>query len=122
MHTAKRGRRRAAALAVCGALLLAGILPGFPAAALDGFSRGRLSIVTEPEAVSNKVSFYKDGREQGTSAMTWVDGRNGKALLLDGKTEYPSAGLRAAEDQPVQLFHLDQMAGSSGWGGGGCPV
>ena len=92
MHTAKRGRRRAAALAVCGALLLAGILPGFPAAALDGFSRGRLSIVTEPEAVSNKVSFYKDGREQGASAMTWVDGRNGKALLLDGKTEYLQLG------------------------------
>lgn len=50
MHTAKRGRR-CAALAVCGALLLAGMLPGLPAAALDGFSKGRLSIITEPGAV-----------------------------------------------------------------------
>ena len=70
MHTAKRGRRLAA-LAVCGALLLAGMLPGLPAAALDGFSKGRLSIITEPGAVSDKVSFYKDGKEQGASAMTW---------------------------------------------------
>lgn len=121
MHTAKRGRRLAA-LAVCGALLLAGMLPGLPAAALDGFSKGRLSIITEPGAVSDKVSFYKDGKEQGASAMTWVDGRDGKALLLDGKTEYPSAGLRAAEDQPVQLFYLDQMAGGPGRGGGGRPI
>lgn len=115
MHTAKRGRR-CAALAVCGALLLAGMLPGLPAAALDGFSKGRLSIITEPGEVSDKVSFYKNGKEQGASAMTWVDGRDGKALLLDGKTEYPSAGLRAAEDQPVQLFYLDQMAGGPGRG------
>ena len=91
MHTAKRGRR-CAALAVCGALLLAGMLPGLPAAALDGFSKGRLSIITEPGAVSDKVSFYKDGKEQGASAMTWVDGRDGMALLLDGKTEYLQLG------------------------------
>lgn len=78
MHTAKRGRR-CAALAVCGALLLAGMLPVCRLRQLDGFSKGRLSIITEPGEVSDKVSFYKNGKEQGASAMTWVDGARRQA-------------------------------------------
>lgn len=89
MKTCKCIAVRLAAAALCGALLL----PGLTASALAGFSKGRMWIVTEPEAMSDLVTYYKDGEEQDKAGLTWVDGRDGgKALLLDGKSEYLQVG------------------------------
>lgn len=87
MHGGKRFAIRLTAAAFCAVLL-----SGLSAAALPGFSKGRLWIVTEPEETSDLVSYYRDGEEQDKAGMTWVDGRDGKALLLDGKSEYLQVG------------------------------
>ena len=96
-------KRKGFCLLLGAAVCCACLLPGFSAAALPGYTDGRLSIVTEPEdfdSVSAYVTYYKDDEEADPSGMTWVDGRNGKALLLDGKSEYLRLGyqqLKAAK-------------------------
>lgn len=90
MHKKRRGARRLLAGAVCAVLL-----PGFSAAALPGYTKGRLNLVTEPDDMARMtayITYYKDGKAAGYDGMTWVEGRRGQALLLDGKTEFLALG------------------------------
>lgn len=92
MNGTKRWGIRLACGILCGALLL----PGFSAAALPGYSGGRLNVLGEGGVLPDTVTYCRDGEEADPAEMTWVDGRNGgKALLLDGKSEY----LRLGYDQ-----------------------
>lgn len=55
----------------------------------EGYVNNKLNIVTEPGESSDYVSFYKDGKKAAPGDMTWTDnGRHGKALVLDGVSEY----------------------------------
>lgn len=74
-------------------LLLAMMLPT-AAFATQGFENNNcLVFVSEPGETSPYVSYYKDGSEQSTEAMTWVDdGVHGKALSLNGTSEYLQIG------------------------------
>ena len=89
----RRYGKRAAALAAALTLLpAAGLLP-LPAAALEGYTNGRMSLVTEPEAESSPyVAYHRGGEEAAWSELTWVDGRNGKAVALDGVSQYLQVG------------------------------
>jgi len=62
--------------------------------ALEGYETNNCIVfVGEPGETSPYVYYYKGGEQQSTDAMTWVDGgRHGKALQLDGKSEYMSVG------------------------------
>ncbi|HIZ21005.1 MAG TPA: LamG domain-containing protein [Firmicutes bacterium] len=79
----RRGAALAAALALCGA--------GWSAAALAGYTGGRLQIVSEPGEESPYVHYYSDyhtDAETAAAEMTWSDdGRTGKALTLNGAGE-----------------------------------
>lgn len=65
-----------------------------PAAALEGYTNGRLSVVSEPDAEpSPYVAYYSDGGEKALSDLTWTDeGHSGKAVVLDGKSQYLQVG------------------------------
>ncbi|MCI8554386.1 MAG: LamG domain-containing protein [Clostridiales bacterium] len=65
-----------------------------PAAALEGYTNGRLSVVSEPDAPpSPYVAYYDGGEEKALSELTWTDeGRSGKAVALDGKSQYLQVG------------------------------
>lgn len=80
----------AAAIAM---LMLVTAMP-FGASALEGYETNNcLVFATEPGATSPYVYYYKDGTQQDYAAMTWVDsGVRGKALQLDGVSEYLSVG------------------------------
>lgn len=70
-------------LALAAALLLS--CAGLPAAALEGYSGGRLSIVSEPGADSPYVHYYIGGEEKTAAEAVWSDGgRTGKAISLSG--------------------------------------
>lgn len=84
IYRTKRWGIRLACGILCGALLL----PGFSAAALPGYSGGRLNVLGEGGVLPDTVAYCRYGEEADPAGMTWVDGRNGgKALLLDGKSE-----------------------------------
>ncbi len=84
---------RAAALAAALTLLFNGPACPLPAAALEGYTNGRMSLVTEPEAESSPyVAYHREGEEAAWSELTWVDGRNGKAVALDGVSQYLQVG------------------------------
>lgn len=87
-HMKKRLRTGARWLAA--PLLLLFLLSGLPAAAArEGYVDNKLNIVTEPGESSSYVSFYKNGKKASQDDMTWTDnGRHGKALVLDGVSEY----------------------------------
>ena len=66
---------------------------GYTASALEGYPDGRLSIVSEPTNTSSYVQYFKDGESRPLSELTWSDnGKSGKAVVLDGKTEYLQVG------------------------------
>ncbi len=91
----KRCNRWMATAAVIGVLaVVMSLCPLSAMAATAGFEENNcLKFATEPGETSDYVSFYKDGYRQSTSAMTWVDeGVRGKALSLDGQTEYMQIG------------------------------
>lgn len=83
---------------LAGALLLTG---PWTASAAVSFSvpdsyqpDGRLVLATEPDTVSDYVSYYQNGEEQSTSQIPWEDGRegHGQAISLDGEDDYLSIG------------------------------
>ncbi len=83
-------------------VMLACVCPVGVSAATAGFENNHcLVFATEPGATSGHVTYYKDGYAQSKDAMTWVDGGvHGKALSLDGASEYLEIGfsqLRMAE-------------------------
>lgn len=91
----KRCNRWVALLAVIAVIgVMMSLCPMSAMAATAGFEDNNcLKFVTEPGETSDYVSFYKDGYRQSTDAMTWVDeGVHGKALSLDGLTEYMQIG------------------------------
>ena len=71
-------------------LISLAFLSGLPvSAAREGYVDNKLNVITEPGESSSYVSFYKDGKKASLDDMTWTDnGRHGKALLLDGVSEY----------------------------------
>ncbi len=72
---------RGLALAVALFLLCAGL----PAAALEGYSGGRLSIVSEPGEASPYLHYYIGGEEKTAADAVWSDGgHTGKAISLSG--------------------------------------
>ena len=83
-------RSRIAARLLTVPLLLLLLFSGLPvSAAREGYVNNKLNIVTEPGESSDYVSFYKDGKKAAPGDMTWTDnGRHGKALVLDGVSEY----------------------------------
>lgn len=84
--------KRLIGLAMIGAVISLS-LPLPASAALAGFSKGRLTIVREPDELSEYVTYYKNGEKADPAGMTWVRGRDGgKALLLDGHSEYLELG------------------------------
>ncbi|MBQ4617628.1 MAG: hypothetical protein IJB27_04560 [Clostridia bacterium] len=66
------------------------LCPMTASAATEGYDdNGCLIFATEPGQTSTYAYYYKDGKQQSTDLMTWVDGGvHGKALKLDGMTEY----------------------------------
>lgn len=88
----RRGKRVGA---VCGGFALTALLlAGFPASAAQGYQQHKLNIISEPGKTDGSfVSYFKDDKQQALSALTWVDGgRSGKAVRLDGRTEYLQLG------------------------------
>lgn len=53
-----------------------------------GYVNDKLNILSEPGETSEYVSFYKDGEKQDIESLTWVEGRRGQAVRLDGVSEY----------------------------------
>lgn len=87
MNKKHRGLRLAALTAALTALLAVGL----SASATPGFeptARGRLVVVGEPDNMSQYVEFYKGEEEHDTSELTWVEGRFGQGVKLDGVNEY----------------------------------
>ena len=68
-------------------LLFSGITAS-AAGGRPGYVNDKLNIISEPGETSEYVSFYKEGEKQDLEALTWVDGRNGQAVQLDGISEY----------------------------------
>ncbi len=66
------------------------LLAGLPvSAAREGYVNSKINVITEPGESSSYVSFYKNGEKASLDDMTWSDnGRHGKALVLDGVSEY----------------------------------
>ncbi|MBQ9414033.1 MAG: LamG domain-containing protein [Clostridia bacterium] len=61
--------------------------------AAEGYDEyGCLSIVTEPGQTSEYVACYKGDETVPSEQMTWVDGVHGKALSLDGASNYLELG------------------------------
>ena len=84
-------RLTARILALAAALLIAAApaLPTHAAAAAQGYSTHRLSIVTAPGKSSKYMDYYKSGKEQNIATMKWVeDATMGKVLQLSGANEY----------------------------------
>ena len=77
-------------------IMLCGMVPA-SASALDGFEEYNcLKIATEPEEISEYVSYYKHNSKNSMNALTWEEGGvHGKALVLNGKNEY----LRISKNQ-----------------------
>lgn len=71
-------------------LLILLLLSGLPvSAAREGYVNSKINVITEPGESSSYVSFYKNGEKASLDDMTWSDnGRHGKALVLDGVSEY----------------------------------
>ena len=86
--TRKRAARLCGILAAAAAVLTAAVLPVSAAMPL-GYSKHALSVVTAPGKSSKYVEFYKGGKQQSSSALTWVDDPvRGKVLSLSGENEY----------------------------------
>ncbi len=73
--------------------MLTAVLPS-GASALEGYETNHCIVfASEPGATSPYVYYYKGGQQQGVETMTWVDGGvHGKAVQLDGTSEYMSVG------------------------------
>ncbi len=84
--------KRCAALLVSVLVLMGCFLTGV--SATEGFDVNNcLVFATEPGGTSPYVAYYKDGEQQSTELMKWVDGGvRGKALSLDGQSEYLEIG------------------------------
>ena len=81
----KKGASLGTVLALLTVTFAAAVGRPLPVAALEGYTNGRMSLVTEPEAESSPyVAYHTGGEEVDWSQLTWVDGRNGKAVALDG--------------------------------------
>lgn len=94
--------KRCLGVAMAALMVIVCMCPMGASAATAGFEDNNcLKFATEPGETSPYVTFYKDGHSQSTDAMTWVDGGvHGKALSLDGVSEYLEIGfsqLRMAE-------------------------
>ncbi len=85
-----KGLAGALAVALCAACFV------LPASALvpDAFlENGKMVIVGEPGETAEQVLFYRNGEETPLAQMTWVDdGVHGKALKLDGQSDYLEVG------------------------------
>lgn len=82
--TGKKGLSFAMAL-----ILTAFISAGWSACALQGYSDGKLSVVSEPGEDSSYVHYYIGGQEKQVSDMPWVDsGHTGKAISLSGNGDF----------------------------------
>lgn len=80
---------RVCAVTVVLLVVAAAILPVNALYLAPGYSDHRLSIVTKPGSSSKYLEYYKGGKEQKTSAMTWVeDEERGQVLELSGNNEY----------------------------------
>ncbi len=89
----KKGASLGTVLALLTVTFAAVVGRPLPAAALEGYTNGRMSLVTEPEAESSPyVAYHTGGEEVDWSQLTWVDGRNGKAVALDGVSQYLQVG------------------------------
>lgn len=83
----KLKKRIAAALA---AVLL--LMPMFSASAAP-YDGGKMNIISEPGETYGYVKYFKDGEEKPLEELPWVDGGySGKALALDGVSEYLQLG------------------------------
>ncbi len=56
-------------------------------------------VATEPEEIDEKVYYYQGDDKVGPEAFTWVDGRHGKAVKLNGEDQY----LRYSAEKTLQL-------------------
>lgn len=83
-----------AAVAAALMLLLAALPLSAAADDTQGFENNDcLVIATEPGATSEYVGYFKNGEEQPKDSMKWVDdGVHGKALSLNGTSEYLQLG------------------------------
>lgn len=80
----KRGVSFALAL-----VLTALISTEWTVSALQGYSDGKLPVVSEQGEDSPYVHYYIGGQEKSSSDMTWVDdGHTGKAISLSGNGDY----------------------------------
>ncbi len=76
----RRGASLAAAFLLCCA--------GFQAGAVQGFSGGRLQVVSELGEDSPYVHYHLNGEEKTAADMTWSDnGHTGQAISLNGEGE-----------------------------------
>lgn len=87
MKKLKRGRARWLALPLLAVILASGFTVS-AAGGRPGYVNDKLNIISEPGETSEYVSFYKEGEKQDLEALTWVEGRNGQAVQLDGISEY----------------------------------
>ncbi len=84
----KRFCKRACGL-FCALLLLAGSVLSVSAAMPLGYTKNRLSVVTEAGKTSKYVDYIKGGKELAHKAMPFVsDAARGQALALSGEGEY----------------------------------
>ncbi len=56
-------------------------------------------VATEPEEIDEKVYFYQDNEKVSPEDFTWVDGKTGKALQLNGENQF----LRYSAEKTLQL-------------------
>lgn len=109
----KKGASLGTVLALLTVTFAAAVGRPLPVAALEGYTNGRMSLVTEPEAESSPyVAYHTGGEEVDWSQLTWVDGRNGQGSGVGRRIPIFTGWRYAAARQsfPV-LCHLDLLAG-----------
>ena len=85
---------------------------GWGAAALPGYSGGRLQVVGELGEDSSYVHYHLNGAEKTAADMTWSDqGHTGQAISLNGAGE--TLELYTAEQDGLWYAHGADGAGKS---------
>ncbi len=71
-------------------------------------------VATEPDEVDSKIYYYQNERKVSPDTFTWEAGKNGNAVLLNGKDQY----LRYSAEKTLQLEEFT-FSGWVNWQGDG---